>query len=234
MVKKRGLTIVGIFIVIFAGLNIYLFYNRGGPSYSSMSGMFIKEVPSLPLHLDISTIAFILQWVVLLAIAFVAYAKFLKHKNEEKITINFNQLKIKKPKSGTDLDVLYNLLQEKKKIGVNTIAKLFKIPKEKALEWGKILENQELVIIEYPAFSDPEVKLNEKEKEGEEEGGEKEGEKGKDQESEEKKEKEISKEKDFEKNTTKTTSKTINKDATPKLKKSSKARTNPIKNKKSK
>ena len=62
-------------------------------------------------------------------------------------------------KSETEIDVLYRLLQEKKSLSVATIAKTFGITKEKAIEWAKILEDNDLATVEYPAFNDPQVEI---------------------------------------------------------------------------
>jgi hypothetical protein len=45
---------------------------------------------------------------------------------------------------------------------ISVIAKAFGISKDQALEWGKILENQNLASVEYPAFSEPEIKAKNK------------------------------------------------------------------------
>ena len=160
MVKKR-LIVVIIFIVILSTLNIYLYLNKGGVSYSALSGNVISA-QEISRQLDFSTAIFVLQWFVVVVIVVVAYVKHLKHKKEEKIKINYDQIKTKKNKSGTDLDILYEILKSKKKLKIGVIAITFNITKEKAHEWAKILENHELATIEYPAFNDPEVRINEK------------------------------------------------------------------------
>ncbi len=184
MVKKKGFVIIVLFVLIFSGLNLFLFLNKDGTSYSSITGKFISEMPSLPKGLTLSTIAFVAQWLILLIIVLFAYSKFIKHKKTEHLQINYNQIRQKRSKSGTDLDTLYSLLQERKKASVPAIAKVFKISNEKALEWGKILENKELVTVEYPAFNDPEIRMktkeeDEKEKEGDKAKKTKEGDKAK-------------------------------------------------------
>ena len=68
-------------------------------------------------------------------------------------------LKEKFGKTNTDLDLLYFLLREKKKLKIPTISKIFKIDKEKALEWCRILESHDYVIINYPSLSEPEVEF---------------------------------------------------------------------------
>ena len=164
MVKKRGITITVALIIVLGILNLFLFFNKGQTSYSGLSGMFIKEMPELPLNLNISFIFFIGQWVILILIALIAYSRFLVYKKDNLTQQDYHAIKEKKSKSETDLDILYNLLKNKKKLNTKTISKLFKISKEKALEWAKILENHELVTIEYPTFTHPEVRINEEQK----------------------------------------------------------------------
>lgn len=165
MVKKARLIITAMFMLIFSAGNIFLFLNKGKLSYNGFSGMVVKEMPELPANIGISIISFIVLWTILLIIAIRAYMYFLKSKKEEKVKLNFNQLSAKGGKSRTDLDIFYDLLKEKKKLNTGTISRVFKISKENALEWSRILENHALVNIDYPNFSDPEVKINEKETE---------------------------------------------------------------------
>ncbi len=173
MVKKRGIKTIITTVLILSGLNIFLFFNKRGLSYTSISGRFIKEIPELPMNINISLIAFIAQWIILILIIIIAYIHLLRHrKDDEYIKRDYSLLKQKKTKSGTDLDVLYNLLQNKKRLSTKTISELFGISKEKALEWAKILENNKLAMVEYPTFNDPEVRTYEKEIEKQEQGKE--------------------------------------------------------------
>jgi|SRR3989344_2371304 len=164
MVKTRGYALTAIFLLFFSGLNIYFFVNKGRVSYSNISGNFIQEIPRLPLNINISIIAFVGQWIILLIVAILAYLKFIKAKKEEHVNITYNRIKNKKTRSETDLDILYNLLLEKKKLSLGLISRTFHVKKDTALEWGKILENNNLARIEYPTFNEPEIRLLEKEK----------------------------------------------------------------------
>ena len=159
MAKKVGTILMGLFVLAFSSVNLYFYFNRDNPN-SPISGMAITE---LPLGLNMSVIAFILQWVVLLLVVMFAYMKFLKHRKEEDEKIGSFVIPTPKSRSETNMDVFYKFLKEKKSLSTRTISKLFTITKEKALDWARILEEHELVIIEYPAFSDPEVKIKEKE-----------------------------------------------------------------------
>jgi len=165
MVKKRGLITTIFLVLVLASANLFFFFNSGDTSYSGMSGKFIDEIPEMPLNLSFPTVIFIAQWIILILILVITYSKFLKHKKHEITSKDYAIIKERKTKSETDLDVFYHLLKSKKNLSMITISKLFKIPREKALEWAKILEKHELGIIEYPAFSDPEIRLKEDEKE---------------------------------------------------------------------
>jgi hypothetical protein len=158
MGKKRLITL-GLFVLLFLGINLYLYFNKGENSYSVLSGFSIKDLQG---GLNLSVIIFIGQWILLLAIVLFSYTRFLKHKKEGEVKEVPYQESLTKERSGTELDSLYELLKNKKKLSVDTIAKTFSVSKEKAIEWAKILENSELVTIEYPAFNDPEVRIVEK------------------------------------------------------------------------
>ena len=57
----------------------------------------------------------------------------------------------------TDLDKMYAVLEEKGKLTIGEIAMIFNISKEQAEEWGKILKDQELATLHYPAVGEPEL-----------------------------------------------------------------------------
>ena len=152
-----------IFIISFSVINLYLYFNQGEISYSNLSGRAIKDIPKLPLNMSISIIAFVAQWIILLLIVIFAYFRYMHKKRDEKIHLNIQEIKSKKSKTETDLDVLYRTLKNKKRLSIDSISKGFKIDREKAIGWAKILENSGLVTLEYPALGEPEVRINEKE-----------------------------------------------------------------------
>ena len=157
---------MGLFVVAFSSINLYLYFNQGEYSYSSLSGLLVAEISKTPQGMNISLIAFLIQWFLLVLIVIVAYVRMLKHRHHEDVKINYQKLKGKNSgKSGTDLDILYALLKEKKKLKISVIAKTFSITNDRALEWAKILENYELGAIEYPAFDSPELRIKESEEE---------------------------------------------------------------------
>ena len=58
----------------------------------------------------------------------------------------------------TDLDKLYAILKDRKTIKVNEVASAFGISKQEAEEWGKIMKEQDLAEIYYPAVGDMEIR----------------------------------------------------------------------------
>jgi hypothetical protein len=160
MVKKAGVKLMGIFVVLFIGLSLFSYYSRKN-SASTMSGM---SITNLPIGINLGLIAFIAQWIVLLMVVIFAYTKFLKHRKEEAEKIAHFVIPKLKSQGETEIDLFYRLLKEKKSLTSGTVAKAFNITKEQALNWAKILEEHNLVLIEYPAFADPEFKVAEEEK----------------------------------------------------------------------
>ena len=156
--KKRNLIACLISGIAIGMANLSVFYYKIKPT---MSGMAISDFKEAFLKFDFSLIVFMIQWILVLLIIAVAYTKFLKHSHEDKIKVDYGSIKQRTKKGMTDIDLLYSLIKQKKNIKINTIAKVFKIDKDKALEWGKMLESQDLVTIEYPTFSDPEIEIKE-------------------------------------------------------------------------
>ena len=63
-------------------------------------------------------------------------------------------------KTKTDLDILYDILKEKKKIRLSTIEKIFKVDKETVKEWCKIFESNNLATVNYPKMGEAELAIN--------------------------------------------------------------------------
>jgi len=154
MGKKLNFLVVLIVLVLVAAGNVYVYFNN---TNTSITGSAISNFSFNIKKLDASTIIFLIQWLLILVIVIIFYAKFLKSKREEH---KKNTIKIK-TYSGkgttTDLDTLYDFLKKRKSAKISSIAKSFKVNNDMALDWCKILENSNLINIEYPAFSEPEV-----------------------------------------------------------------------------
>ncbi len=57
----------------------------------------------------------------------------------------------------TDIDTLYELINKKGKLTISEVAKGFGVTKEMAEEWGKILEEHDLIKLNYPPFGELEL-----------------------------------------------------------------------------
>ncbi|MBS3083453.1 hypothetical protein J4423_01470 [Candidatus Pacearchaeota archaeon] len=69
--------------------------------------------------------------------------------------------KIRQGASNTDLDTLYNLLKERKKLSVKSLAIYFKVEESTIISWARILEEANLLTIHYPNFGHPILILTE-------------------------------------------------------------------------
>ena len=63
--------------------------------------------------------------------------------------------RLKQGISNTDLDTLYSMLKEKKKLPVKALAIYFKVDESTIISWARILEEANLLTIHYPSFSHP-------------------------------------------------------------------------------
>jgi hypothetical protein len=151
----RTLILVVVVFLINLGAFVYRYINM------SITGFTIREslygAYQTPLMTKIFLIA---EWTLLISGLLFVYIKERKSKiNEDELSgINLKKLSKKK---GTDLDTFYSVLQTKKQLRISTIAKLFEIDKQNAMEWCKILESGNLAYLDYPTAREPVVKLNE-------------------------------------------------------------------------
>ena len=113
-----------------------------------------------------SKIFLLVQWlliIVILAAVFVKSRGSLKSGKEEK-KINLEAIK---RNSKTSLDAMYEVLKMKKEVSVRMIASMFKISEDLAMDWARILESGDLIVIEYPAIGGPVAVLKEEKSEEE-------------------------------------------------------------------
>lgn len=167
MVAKEGkpiffqiLSIASIVII----LNLaFLIYKSGGLS-NGITGFSIKT----NITDSFKSLSGFFQVFIIIEISFVCLIllmAFIRDKNIKKTRKKTIELHIQKntDKNKTDLDTLFDALKEKKELNISAIETAFGVDKDTVLEWGKILESAELASIEYPGFSEPVIKLNEKE-----------------------------------------------------------------------
>ena len=129
----------------------------GSVSTDDVKSTLETKYPKLP---SISQIIIISEWIALvlvLSAGFVIEKTAIKRATPVPIEIKAQV----RGKSRTDLDTLFELLKEKKRLKLAAIAVSFHLSEENALEWAKILESANLATISYPRFGDPELVLNE-------------------------------------------------------------------------
>jgi hypothetical protein len=94
------------------------------------------------------------QWLALLLVFLFSGFKS-KPIEEDPGDINDKYIAPEFGKKKTDIDILYEILQDKKQLKISTVTKVFKVNKDVAMEWGKILESGNLAVIDYPGFGEP-------------------------------------------------------------------------------
>ena len=75
-----------------------------------------------------------------------------------RIIVDGQEVKLKKYQ--TELDLLLEMINEKKSIPMSDIEKMFSVSKDLAEEWGRILEEHNLIKVYYPALGDPLFRAN--------------------------------------------------------------------------
>lgn len=158
--EKPLFPVVLLIVVVVFFLNIInLVYKLKKPVLNLTGFSVIARVGEMYSSLPTtSKVILFIQWGILIFI--LLYAAF-KDKNisDDKKELDTLKLKDNLRPSDTDLDVLYKLLKEKNKLSISNIARIFKIDKDLAREWGKTLEEGKLAFIDYPRFSGPVLKL---------------------------------------------------------------------------
>lgn len=111
----------------------------------------------------VSSIIIIGEWslLIILAIFALVHQRIHMKKAEAHIEIKRND------SSKTDLDLLYEALQDKKIISLSNIEKLFKVDRKTVMSWCTTLESSDLARIQYPRIGEPDLILEEKKDEKE-------------------------------------------------------------------
>jgi|SRR3989344_1206509 len=163
MIKRGSLklkVISLIFLVLL--LNIVFFTIKYGEFREGVTGFSVQETISKSYNnMSLaSKIFLVLQWIILLivfiSVVFKEKSQELEQAQSLKIPNNYH---LKEQK--TDLDVLYDLLKEKKELKLSAIAKAFNIDENIAMEWAKILQTGNLAIIDYPFFGGAIIRIKE-------------------------------------------------------------------------
>ncbi len=153
----RALIIVIIILFLNAGYLFYRFqsFNKG------VTGMSIGErISGTIIEMGLSTKIFLgVQWLFLI---FFLIITFVKDKNMISRKQELEGLDIEKitQGKGTSLDNLYKVLEEKKQLRISTVAKIFNVSNNMAMQWCRTLEEGNLASIEYPGMREKIIKLN--------------------------------------------------------------------------
>ena len=160
--KKKPLIILGSLILLLVIL-LVVFYATDMLMLSDISALFSET----PLEILIAGGVLLLIIIVVLVLYMTKLFKKRKQlavqqqdKAVQEIKTQLNTQQTVQTADGsfqTDFDKLLQLVQERKKISLAEVAKSFNIPKEKAEDWGKILKEQDLLILNYPTVGEPEL-----------------------------------------------------------------------------
>ncbi|MEK6908898.1 MAG: hypothetical protein AABX23_02500 [Nanoarchaeota archaeon] len=173
--RGRGLNIVISLIILFAVIHGTTHIILFGTSLSlvktiGLSGLAIGDTNTENIENSIkqnekitlpSIMIIIAEWVLIFSLLTLSSIK--KHVAESMQKSTHIELIKKKNKSDTEIDVLYEMLKKNKRIALSRLAELFKVDKKVVEEWGKILEENGYVVVDYPRFGEIELRLKDEE-----------------------------------------------------------------------
>lgn len=172
MVKRGIFNSVLIFALAVALGHSFIYlamYGLGVPGFEGgISGLSVKNISATEEPNKVqekssifSTIAVIAEWVFVIFMFLIMTAKRKVLVRQEAAEVKAKKDSIISAGNKTDIDKLYEILKEKKKVGILAVAQAFNIDKELVLEWGQTLEDGGLAIVEYPRIGEPQIVLNE-------------------------------------------------------------------------
>ena len=113
----------------------------------------------------ISSVIIIGEWSLLIILAVFALIQQKDHSKKEGVSIELK--KYQKDSSKTDIDILYEILQQRKSISLATIEKTFDVDKRTVMSWCETLESSNLAKIQYPRMGGADLVLDENKNEKE-------------------------------------------------------------------
>jgi len=142
-------------IIVLINLGFLIYKNPKIISFKTTGFSIRENLSEVYYSLSSNMKLFLLaQWIILMFV--IIYIIFQIKKSKKNIQIKINKTP---EKNKTDLDLLYEIIQEKKEIPFSLIPNAFNVSKEIAMEWCKILESGELISIEYNPFGEPIIKI---------------------------------------------------------------------------
>jgi uncharacterized membrane protein len=160
--KKRVIYLVIKILILILGIaNICAFYFGFYTKIQKVSEIVTGKIIIGSYTLSLIYIFQMISWLIVLLMIFLLLFGLLINKQKKRLQESVSPPQIH-GRFKTELDTLYSMVEKNKKLKLSEISRAFEITEEKALEWIKILENNNLVIIEYPAFSSPIILIKEK------------------------------------------------------------------------
>lgn len=153
-------------LALFHTIGHVFFYGTGvsGVAQKGVSGFSIGDTDladdvklQAQEYSPLSRVIIIFEWVLLIGLVGLAMARGRVH-NTQPLSKNVHLNAMRGP-GKTDLDVLYDLLKEEKRLSLSTIAKTFAVSNEVVESWCKILESGNLGEVHYPRLGEPELRL---------------------------------------------------------------------------
>lgn len=172
MKKRLGFVLIGILAGLFLlfGALSYL-YSGDDVSGAAVSGNSIKD--SVGRFYEMSSVneRLLLLGQIIFVIVIIISIFFIIKKIGKKQTLFKKDYMLagEAKRSRTDLDVLYEMLKNKKEIDLRDVERVFQVSPEVAIGWAKVLEDGDLIEIDYPRFGKPILRLFEEDGEDEKE-----------------------------------------------------------------
>ncbi len=169
-VKITLVCLVGVLVVALFHTALHvLAYGTGIPGFaeSGIVGFSVGEFDIgesienfYPTGSSFSMIFVFIEWVTVISLFTILYINQRIEERMEYAELS-SRMKIKfdNHKARTELDDLYEILKEKKKVRISTIAKVFNVDKNVVLEWARTLEEGNLASVYYPRFGSPQIVL---------------------------------------------------------------------------
>ena len=113
------------------------------------------------IDMSLSQIFIVFEWAALFFLLVFSYARSRVGLTKEVSSIRL----LKEKNTGgtrTDLDRLYDILQDKKRISFSAAAKAFDVDIRVVRDWAETLASAGLITVDYPRIGDPEIVLIEK------------------------------------------------------------------------
>jgi hypothetical protein len=161
MVRKGFVSMNLVIILVVALIHTFIHYSVFSDISSSnngISGFSVTEIDkkdSATFTLSLLIIGF--EWATLIFLMiFTFFREKVEVKPEAKIKIDREKMR-KISLSGTEIDMLYEVLKNNNSIKVSSAARLFGVEKDDVMLWAKTLSDANLAYVNYPRMGEAEI-----------------------------------------------------------------------------